>query len=206
MTKNKIMSKRICIFGASTTHGAGDDESGGWVDRLKVFLAKEDIDNQVFNLGISGATSDMLLERMENEARPRRPDIIILALGSNDSSFRKKLGRSFVPTEDFKKNLGKIKKIANGFTDKIIFIGSTKVDEKKTVPMRRNTDVSYKNKDIIEYNQAIKEFCDKNNLPFIGTYDILNIGNLKDGLHPNSIGHEKIFQKVKDFLKNINLI
>jgi len=129
------MSKRICVFGASTTYGAGDDESGGWVDRLKVFLAKEDIDNQVFNLGISGATSDMLLERMENESRPRRPHIIILALGSNDSSFRKKLGRNFVPAENFKKNLGKIKKIANGFTDKIIFIGSTMVDEKKTAPV-----------------------------------------------------------------------
>jgi len=60
--------------------------------------------------------------------------------------------------------------------------------------------VSYKNKDVIEYSQIIKEFCDKNNLPFIDIYDILNMDDLEDGLHPNSIGHEKIFQKVKDFL------
>ena len=30
--------------------------------------------------------------------------------------------------------------------------------------------------------------------------DLLNESDLEDGLHPNSIGHEKIFLRVKDFL------
>jgi lysophospholipase L1-like esterase len=192
------MSKNICVFGASTTFGIGDDERGGWVDRLKVFLMKDDI--RVYNLGISGATTDMLLERMENEARPRRPDIIILALGSNDSSFRKKLGTNFVPIENFKNNLEKIRKVAIDFTDKIIFVGSTIVDEEETVPIPWNTDASYKNEDIIEYNKAIEDFCEKNNIPFIGIYNLLGKNDFKDGLHPNPAGHEKIFRKVKSIL------
>lgn len=30
------MSKKICVFGASITWGAFDNEKGGWVNRLKL--------------------------------------------------------------------------------------------------------------------------------------------------------------------------
>ena len=31
-------------------------------------------------------------------------------------------------------------------------------------------------------------------------YGLLDKEDLEDGLHPNSAGHEKMFQRVKDFL------
>ena len=53
---------------------------------------------------------------------------------------------------------------------------------------------------IKKYNEKLKEFCKNNRLPKIEIYDLLNKEDLRDGLHPNSRGHEKIFQKVKDYL------
>lgn len=197
---------RICIFGDSTTYGIGDTEMGGWVDRLKVFLAKKNIDNIVFNLGISGATSEMLLERMDYEAKPRRPDVIIICLGGNDSSFRKKLGKRFVEPNDFNKNLEKIFKIAKKYTDKIVMVGAYAMNEKKTCPVEWNKDVYYKNNDLKEYNDMVKVFCKENNINFINIFDLDFKDNLIDGVHVNSNGHKKIFKKVKDELIKNNII
>jgi lysophospholipase L1-like esterase len=42
--------------------------------------------------------------------------------------------------------------------------------------------------------------CEKENLYFIDMFDLLKKNDLEDGLHPNAKGHEKIFEKVKDYL------
>ena len=86
------------------------------------------------------------------------------------------------------------------FTKKVIFIGITSINESKTTPIPWNTDAFYENKDVKKYDQAIKDFCKKNNLPFIEMYGLLDKDDLDDGLHPNSAGHEKMFKRVKDFL------
>ena len=197
---------RICVFGASTTYGTGDIEKGGWVDRLKVYLSKKDYKNQVYNLGIGGATSEMLLGRMECETKPRRPHLIIVGLGSNDSSYRRELGRNFVSPKDYKINLSKILKIAKKHTDKIIFIGSYPVDEKRTNPVSWNENVFYKNKDLLQYNEILKEFCSQNDTVFADIYKISLKKFLMDGVHINGAGHEKIFQIVKQCLIKNKLI
>jgi lysophospholipase L1-like esterase len=194
------MSKRICVFGDSIALGACDHEGGGWVARLRKYLEINGYDYDVYNLGISGDTTDDLLERFGAEAGAREPEIIIFAIGVNDSSYRQPLNGSYVPLNKFKANLEILKQKANKFTNKVIFVGITKVDENKTAPIPWNIDANYRNKDIKEYNQAIKEFCEKNNLLFTPIYDLLDKEDLEDGLHPNSEGHEKIFQRVKDFL------
>ncbi len=194
---------RICIFGASTTYGSGDSEMGGWVDRLKVYLAKKNYKNQTYNLGISGATSEMLLERMECEVKPRRLDVVIVGLGGNDSSYREKLGRRFVELDEFKNNLNKIFGIAKKYTNKIIFLGAYEMDEARTNPTEWNEYIFYKNKDLKEYNDIVEDFCIKNKIDFINIYNLDLKENLIDGVHVDGAGHEKIFQKVKkDLLKN----
>ena len=194
------MLKRICIFGDSIARGGIDRERGGWVNRLRKHIESSNHDARVYNLGVSGGTTDDLLERFSVEAKAREPEIIIFAIGINDASFRKSLNGSYVPLEKFKNSLEILKQKADVFTKKVVFVGITKVDENKTTPIPWNMDASYKNKDIQEYNQAIKDFCEKNNLPFIEMYGLLGKEDLEDGLHPNSAGHEKMFQKIKDFL------
>jgi len=85
-----------------------------------------------------------------------------------------------------------------------IGVGLTPVDETKTTPIPWNTDKSYKNEYIQKYNETIKNICDENKIYFIEVFEKLKETNyqelLEDGLHPSSVGHQKIFEVVKDFL------
>ena len=81
---------------------------------------------------------------------------------------------------------------AKKFTDKVVIAGLTNVDNEKTD--------GYKNDKIAIYNEKIKEIAGSQNIPFIDLFGILSAGEFGDGLHPNSIGHQKIFEKVNEVL------
>ena len=72
-------------------------------------------------------------------------------------------------------------------------------DESKTMPVPW-IDFYYTNENIKKYGEIMKDVCQKNNILFLDL-DPLDNEDFDDGLHPNSIGHEKIFVKVRDFLK-----
>jgi len=83
-----IMRKKICVFGDSITWGAGDREKGGWAARLKNYFGRiSDFNVKITNLGISGDNTDDLLKRFKTEAVAREPNIIIFAIGTNDSQY-----------------------------------------------------------------------------------------------------------------------
>jgi len=104
----------------------------------------------------------------------------------------------------FKESIQKLINIAKNFTSKIIFVGLTPVNETKTTPIPWNPDKIYKNENIRRNDDVIKSVCEKNNIHFIEIFDkwiksdYKNL--LEDGLHPNSEGHKKIFETIKDFL------
>ncbi|MFH0923304.1 MAG: GDSL-type esterase/lipase family protein [Candidatus Falkowbacteria bacterium] len=193
------MSKRICVFGDSITWGAFDDEKGGWVDRLKLINFTQNEYVEIYNLGVSGDTTENVLSRIEVELSAREPEFVIFSIGSNDSSYIKSEDNNFVDLEKFYKNLNKLYKITKKFTKEIVFIGLTKSNEKKTNPIPWDQDICCTNENIKKYDLAIKNFCKENNLPFIEMFDLLKDEDLEDGLHPNAQGHEKMFQRVKDF-------
>ena len=200
----------ILVFGDSITYGAWDKE-GGWVQRLRKFLEeKYPKEFFVYNLGIPiNETTENILSRIEVELKARTTpgfeseNIVIFAIGINDSQFVHSEGRHKVPIDKFKDNIQKLIKIAQKFSSKIIFVGLTPVDERKTTPIPWNTDKSYKNEDIKKYNEIIKMVCNKHGIPFIDLFEdwINDCKNyLDDGLHPNSEGHKRIFETVKNFL------
>jgi len=83
---NRIMN--ICIFGDSITWGAYDPINGGWVGLLRnYFEKKSEGEIEIYNLGISGNTTDGLLKMIENESIPREPEVIVLAIGINDTQY-----------------------------------------------------------------------------------------------------------------------
>jgi len=108
------------------------------------------------------------------------------------------------PLEEFKVNIQELIDRAQKISSKIIFVGLTPVDEPKTTPIPWNTDKSYTNENIKKYNEIIKSICQEKSIYFIEIFekwinqDYKNL--LEDGLHPNSAGHKKIFETVKDFL------
>ena len=188
----------ICVFGDSITEGFFDDIGGGWVNRLKGYLENKNSDYQVINLGISGNTSADLLNRIESDLKPLNPEIIVFSIGINDSQFQHESKHSKVPLEQYKENLAKLYKIALTHTPNVIFLGLTDIDEAKLTPIPWHTVASYFEADKNIYNEAVKEFCNQNNLKYIPMNGIISKTDVPDGAHPNAEGHEKIFEVVKD--------
>ena len=131
----------LCIFGDSIAWGASD-EKGGWVNRFKLSLMDS---IHVYNLGICGDTTNYLLERFKVECEAREPTKIVFAIGINDSS-----SDSGIDIKKFEDNLNELAKQAKEFTNNIIFIGLTKVNESKT-------QVDYLNDKISEYDSVLKK-------------------------------------------------
>lgn len=188
----------ICVFGDSITWGASDNEKGGWVERLKSYYMKnrDDLRIRVYNLGMSGDDTDDLLKRFESEATIRKPNFIIFAIGINDSQYIWTKDNHRVSLDKFENNISELTKIARKITDKIMFIGLTRVDESRTMPTPWNTERYYDNESIEKYDAVIRKFSEKNRLDYISMKEIIKIADLEEGLHPNSEGHEKMFKAV----------
>lgn len=187
----------ICIFGDSIAWGFYDPIGGGWVTRLKNYYMKCS-DVCVYNLGISGASTETLLRRLETEIKSRNPEIIIFAIGINDSYWVHSKKGYFVTLDKFKANLRKIYDISSKFSNKIIFIGLNDITETLLDPWDDN--ISYKEEATMKYEEVLKNFCKRKKIQFIDTREFLDKKDLHDGLHPNTEGHIKIFNRVRDLL------
>ena len=108
--------------------------------------------------------------------------------------------------EKFQDNINQLYTLAQKFTKKVIFLSLTKVNESKTTPIPWNKKISYYMKYVTAYNNVIKNFCMQNNVFFIDVFDLLTLDDLEDGLHPNTQGHEKIYNKVTDFLLDNKIV
>lgn len=198
----------LLVFGDSITYGL-NDEKGGWVNRLRKELEKDNISNashvrdSVYNCGIRGDTTEDLLKRFDAEcsARVEREDnpIILFAIGTNDSSTNTK-GLNIIPIETYRLNLTKLFEKAKIVSDRIMFISLFPADETKTKPINWKPDRLYTNKSLEVYNSSIKEFCKEKNMIFVDLFKPIHKKAyqelLSDGLHPNSKGHQKIYKLV----------
>ncbi len=169
-------------------------------------LENKKFDYSVYNLGISGDTSENILRRLENEISCRVWENemvkIIFAIGVNDSWFIKNKNTFKVMPDNFENNITKIIKISQKFSSNIVFVGPAPVDEIKTISW--DIDISYKNEHIKSYNKIIKLVCRENKISFLDIFEkFLKLEYkklLENGLHPNSKGHEIMFEIVRDFL------
>ena len=200
-SKELIVTNSICVFGDSTAWGAWDLEKGSWVNRIWLYVGKRNDDGcEIYNLSISGGTTETILKRFESEAKIRGADGIIFQSGGNDSCLQnKKNGPNLVSLDQFKKNLKEIIKRARKITPNIIFVGLNKVDEAKTMPVFWR-DIYYVNSEIKKNNEIMSEICEDNGILYLDVFGKLKNKDLNDGVHPNTNGHEKIFVQVKDFL------
>jgi lysophospholipase L1-like esterase len=194
----------ICVFGDSIAWGAFDPVNGGWVTLLRNHVEHEWErlnDKSVYNLAINGETTSSLLLRFEVEFSAREPEIVIFALGINDSCFWNIGGKQLVPIEGFKANLSKLTELAKKYTNQIVFVGLTPIDEQVTHPFdNENTFVAVETQ---KHNHAIKEHCLEHQLVFIDLSSHLTLADIDDGVHPNTVGHQKIFNAVKPIVEKL---
>ncbi len=201
------MSKRICVWGSSIGHGYNDDVGGGWCDRLKVYyFADKSSDISVYNLSISGAMSKDVLDRFDNEYNARQPKIVLIAIGINDSAFDENVNGCRISLKNTKSNLEQLIIKTRERGSRIMFVGLTSVNEDLVTPIPWASNVSYSNGNIKKYDNIIKEVAEINNVPYCYMFDLLQKDDLDDGLHPNTKGHEKMFERIKDFLIENNIV
>jgi len=160
-----------------------------------------DQDFDIYNLGVSSDNTEDLLKRFKIEAEARKPEIILIAIGINDSQIVISENKNRVSLDKFRENLESIIKEAQKI--KIIFIGLTRVDEAKTTPIPWNTERKYLNFEIEKYDSILKEAAANGNLEYIGMDKVLTEKDLEDGIHPNVSGHEKMFEIIKGKLDPI---
>lgn len=209
------MVGKINIFGDSIVWGSKDVECGGWADRLKVYFSKTGDFKQVRNLGISGATSNDLVERIERETIPRQSSrglLTIIVSPINDVRYSiDSDGNREIEVEEkkYKENIVNLFNVAKKYSDEVVFVNNPEVDESKTLPWTLsdyNSGYYWKNENIEKYNKILEEFCEENKILFLDMKGVVNKNDLYDGLHPNSDGHGKMFEKARDFLIGEGLI
>lgn len=199
----------LFAFGASTTYGAWDTE-GGWVTRLRKRIDHQGFEHFIYNLGISGDTTEDILVRFDHEIQSRYDEgdehIVLFAIGINDAVvWYPEVNRFWVEPEKFEENLQTLFSKANQFTQKIAFISLFPVEEHKVNPSPWDPEAAYKMKNIEKYNEILRKVTNELQMPLVDLYTVFANESLAevlhDGLHPNDTGHEIIAREVFNFLQ-----
>jgi lysophospholipase L1-like esterase len=197
---------RILIFWDSITEWYYDLENGWWVNRLKTYFWKNSPEIEVANLGINWDETIDIINRLESEIKfytEKYNDemLIIFSIWVNDSIIHLNWEEK-VKIKDFEKNLEVLYSLAKKYTTKILFIWLTMIDETKVCPFPWGNWQCYKNDRIKQFDRLMKEFCEEKELSYLYLFDLLENKDLIDWIHPNSEGHKKIFEEVRNFLQN----
>lgn len=195
------LPKKVAFLGASITEGFYDLEGGGFVGRFNHWIKAQQPKSKVYNLGIYGENSSQILKRAIPELMPRKPDLVVVQICSNDSARWDDPDNdpkiSIVQMEDnFHTLLSQVK-----LSSQVICLGPPPVDETKTKPFGTSL-VYFTNYDLDRYNNKAKEICQSLDIPYIDIFDQWSKMAdyqkiLEDGLHPNAQGHQMIFELIK---------
>lgn len=196
-----IEKVNILIIGDSLVYGLGDSKLGGWVNRLRLELEKrDDYYYDVYNLGIPDDNSLDILKRFQKEIQDRYYQgklIVIYQFGANDSSQTK------TDYKTFNQRLKTIFEKTKTYTNNIAYLNIPKAIE-INAEGRLGVVAEVRNDNINKYNMFAKEICFLENIEHININKIIELQDLsKDGIHPNSEGHEKICSVVYEYIKEL---
>lgn len=211
--------KNILIFGASIVHGVGAAKSG-WADQIKQHFHAEmygpdgtgDGYYDVYELGIPGGSLPDLLARFEDELRARvgsatHNDIyVVFSAGTNDSKWHRDTAQHLFSADDFAANVHAFIHLAKEYTDNILAVGVTPIDESQ-FPLE-NGQRLLSNERIRSFEQALQRTCEDEDVQFVPIFDRVPgdwtqayLG--RDGVHPTDAGHEWIRSQVEPELRNM---
>lgn len=157
----------------------------------------------IYNLGINGDTTRGLVRRFEGEAGARfvaaERNIVVFSIGLNDAVLLD--DEEFqIPPNEYRMNISSLIHVARKF-GQIALIGLTPVDESKTTPILWQRRWYYRNDQIREYDQVLQTVAAEEKILFIDTLsafaDASHPELLDDGLHPNSRGHQRLFEVIR---------
>ncbi len=194
--------KNVLVLGDSISDGFYDSEGLGWIGRLEILLhASNPLAWGFQNFSLSGDRTVDALYRLAGFLTRENSDYLFLSVGTNDI-FR--YGSSEAPVSmamDLRHHYwDRIFRLAKPFVSKIVVFGLIPVNEELGGQWADDFGVPLYscNHDIVEYNQAIKQWSEHENAIFIDFNDLFAKQGTKklllDDSHPNSLGHELMAQ------------
>ena len=206
------LPKQLIVIGDSSVYGWGDEEGGGWCERLKKHWLNQKNSPIIYQLGVRGDGIEKVAYRWEKEwlargeTRRNKPKAILLNIGLNDTPrVGHKDGRHQLEIDGFEYGF---ERLINDMKNKtqVFVIGLSPVDEKK---MPFAGCLWYSNEFCDNYEKRMEEVCINQNIPFLGTFKEMYSDKRhpnwlsNDGIHLNSNGHLWLYQRLKswDILK-----
>jgi lysophospholipase L1-like esterase len=208
----------IIVFGSSIEQGFDDTDKGGWVNRLFLEYGTRTRGqghgdfNAVFNLGISGNTSDQIVERFSNELAcrvdPDEKTLVIIESGGNDSIRNLETNECAVPLDRFEQNCQTMINEANKY-GKVVVLGLYDSDYENMNPIPWYEGHAALKEDADLYDKKLQEMANENEVLYIslsglfeGKFEELTF----DGDHPNAVGHQLVFERVKSALEKEGIL
>ena len=201
---------KVIAFGDSLIYGYGDPEHGGWVEQLRRQWMATDPSHVLYNLGVRGDTAaqdNLRLEQeflLRGELRNKRPDLMILSVGVNDSPrVGKRSGRNMTDYDRFTLEIVNLLDKAQSLCP-VIFVGMVPVDESK---MPFLDCLHFNHEDQFRYKEFTKLACQMRDIPYLDIFDIWQERGLtwmrdrisQDGLHPNTNGYLALFENIRNW-------
>ena len=153
----------------------------------------------VVNSGISGNTTEDILNDMKNRVYDYNPSKIFLLIGTNDLRDEKSVDEV---VDNIKKIIEEIK--ANRKEAEIYLESIYPVNEKinkKVVELRNNPDIN-------EINDKVKKYAEEQNITYIDLHKklvndegLLDKKYTRDGLHLNEEGYKVVTEELMKYLK-----
>lgn len=211
---NEQAMLKILCFGDSITLGENDSKQGGWADCLKKYYFQQFVDSQtqritLYNLGVAGETTDGLVKRFDTELRARNIKgqnlIILFAYGANDIVIHK--DKNIVPELYYTRNLKYCIELAKKFKAEILLLNLLPIANSIEGKVNQHGKLRFDH-DIKAYNFTLKKLSYEMNCEYVDLYASFVEHNKEeylcgDGLHPNSKGHELLYQKIKQKLSSL---
>ena len=199
---------KLLIFGDSIAWGLFDLEKGGWVNRLTTYYINQFSDNTktkvgVYNFASSTNNTRGVLNSLENSIKDvnfiKKDEMVLLfSIGLNDARYYDDKNNYLMTDKEFIKNINKLIKLSKKHSNKIFFTGLIKTNDELTKPWLDTEH--WETADVKKFNDIIKKVCQEQKIEFIDIYSLLDNSDLYDGLHPNTQGQIKIYNKIQKYL------
>ncbi|HEY8965427.1 MAG TPA: SGNH/GDSL hydrolase family protein [Candidatus Methylacidiphilales bacterium] len=182
-------ARTVLVFGDSIT--AGNELPADQKDRLWTKRVEEESGGRlaVVNEGKGGRPTDSLAEFDAMLARHARPDLLVLALGMNDS---RDITDACVPkaVANLRAMIGKAR-AAWGTALPVLLVGPTNVNP--TALVATKPIAGPRQKKLREMNAAFGALAAETGCRFIGLFGAVpDASLLRDGVHPDGAGNEAL--------------
>ena len=198
---------RIVVLGDSITKGVrtGVASEEIYQHLLEQRLSLPNRSVEILNEGIGGERTDQALKRLETTVLSKKPDIVTVMYGTNDSYVDPGKNRSRLTVEQYQSNLNAI--VFKLQQAKIQVILMT---EPRWGSPARNGIGENPNLKLEKFMTACREVAKENEIPLVDNYQLWLDAEQKganlsdwttDECHPNPLGHEKLTAAILPVLR-----